>query len=82
MTSNKNIQAASNTIQLTIASTDNSACHGLCFSRFAPGTNRASLELPVKRMLFRNLNVRFATFAVISWCQSPATIWWHDQLLG
>ena len=30
---------------------DNLACHGLCFSRCAPGTNRASLKLPVKRML-------------------------------
>jgi len=32
---------------------DNSACHGLCWRRCAPGTNRASLELPVKRMLER-----------------------------
>jgi len=32
---------------------DNLACHGLCFSRCAPGTNRASLKLPVKQMLER-----------------------------
>ena len=30
---------------------DNPACHGLCFSRFAPRTNHASLGLQVKRML-------------------------------